>query len=208
MLWRCPCLWSHRQGASTFLLMQLKSLTVQTLGSHAEPLTSPPCQIAVHCPRVSWVAGYMSTCHWCCHHVPSLMKVAPVGWCECCLAICPYLFLFSLCLSVACRVLFIRLCSLKASHWYLFCLLIYSLTCLFTILSDFCSFFIVGLQCSVNFYCIAKWCSHTYIYILFLTLSTCLFFFFSSFVFFRATPAAYGGSQARGQIGAAAASLH
>ena len=130
MLWRCPCLWLHRQGASTFLLMQLKSLTVQTLGSHAEPLLFPPCQIAAHCPRVSWVAGYMCTCHRCCHHVPSLMKVAPVGWCECCLAICPYLFLFSLCLSVACRVLFIRLCSLKASHWYLFCLLIYSLTCL------------------------------------------------------------------------------
>ena len=33
-----------------------------------------------------------------------------------------------------------------------------------------------------------------------------LFFFF--FCLFRAAPAAYGGSQARGQIGAVAASLH
>ena len=33
------------------------------------------------------------------------------------------------------------------------------------------------------------------------------FFFFLSFVFFRATPAAYGGSQDRGLIGAVAASL-
>ena len=32
-------------------------------------------------------------------------------------------------------------------------------------------------------------------------------YFFGSFVFFRAAPAAYGGSQARGRIGAVAASL-
>ena len=30
----------------------------------------------------------------------------------------------------------------------------------------------------------------------------------SSFFFFRTTPAAYGGAQARGQVGAAAAGLH
>ena len=35
-----------------------------------------------------------------------------------------------------------------------------------------------------------------------------LFFFFLSFCHFGAAPAAYGGSQARGQIGAVAASLH
>ena len=33
-------------------------------------------------------------------------------------------------------------------------------------------------------------------------------FLFFSFLVFRATPAAYGGSQARGQIGAVAAGLH
>ena len=33
------------------------------------------------------------------------------------------------------------------------------------------------------------------------------FFFFSSFVLFRAIPVAYGGSQARGLIGAVAADL-
>ena len=34
------------------------------------------------------------------------------------------------------------------------------------------------------------------------------FLFFSFFVFFRAAPATYGGSQARGPIGAVAAGLH
>ena len=34
-----------------------------------------------------------------------------------------------------------------------------------------------------------------------------LFFFFFFFVFSRAAPAAYGGSQARGQIGAVAAGI-
>ena len=34
------------------------------------------------------------------------------------------------------------------------------------------------------------------------------FFFFLSFCLFRATPTAYGGSQARGQMGAIAAGLH
>ena len=34
------------------------------------------------------------------------------------------------------------------------------------------------------------------------------FFFFLSFVFSRAVPSAYGGSQARGLIGAVAAGLH
>ena len=33
-------------------------------------------------------------------------------------------------------------------------------------------------------------------------------FFFLSFSLFKATPAAYGGSQTRGQIGAVVASLH
>ena len=33
-------------------------------------------------------------------------------------------------------------------------------------------------------------------------------FFFFFFFFFRAAPAAYGGSQARGRIGAAAVGLH
>ena len=36
---------------------------------------------------------------------------------------------------------------------------------------------------------------------------TCLVFFIYLFLLFRAAPAAYGGSQARGRIGAAAASL-
>ena len=36
----------------------------------------------------------------------------------------------------------------------------------------------------------------------------CLFLSFSLSFFFRAAPAAHGGSQARGQIGATAASLH
>ena len=35
-----------------------------------------------------------------------------------------------------------------------------------------------------------------------------LFFFFHLFAFPRVAPAAYGGSQARGQIGAVAACLH
>ena len=35
-----------------------------------------------------------------------------------------------------------------------------------------------------------------------------LFFFFFFFCLFRAAPAAYGGSQARGPIGAPAAGLH
>ena len=35
-----------------------------------------------------------------------------------------------------------------------------------------------------------------------------LFFFFFLVLFFRAAPTAYGSSQARGQIGAAAAGLH
>ena len=35
-----------------------------------------------------------------------------------------------------------------------------------------------------------------------------LFIFISFFVFFRAIPAAYGGSQARGPIGAVASGLH
>ena len=35
-----------------------------------------------------------------------------------------------------------------------------------------------------------------------------LFFFFGLFFFLKAAPAAYGGSQARGRIGAVAASLH
>ena len=35
-----------------------------------------------------------------------------------------------------------------------------------------------------------------------------LLLFFFSFCLFRATPEAYGGSQAKGRIGAAAASLH
>ena len=34
------------------------------------------------------------------------------------------------------------------------------------------------------------------------------FFFFFFFPFFRATPTAYGSSQARGQLGATAAGLH
>ena len=38
-------------------------------------------------------------------------------------------------------------------------------------------------------------------------LSLSLFFFFF-FLVFRATPATYGGSQARGRLGAAAAGLH
>ena len=41
---------------------------------------------------------------------------------------------------------------------------------------------------------------------LFMYLFICLFFLV--FCLFRATPAAYGGSQARGPIGATAASLH
>ena len=45
---------------------------------------------------------------------------------------------------------------------------------------SFCKWFlffsiIVGLQCPLNFYCIAKWPSHTYVYILFLTLSSIMF---------------------------------
>ena len=35
-----------------------------------------------------------------------------------------------------------------------------------------------------------------------------LFSFFGLFVYFRASPTAYGGSQARGPIGAVAAGLH
>ena len=40
------------------------------------------------------------------------------------------------------------------------------------------------------------------------TTSFCFLFFFGLSVFSRATPAACGGSQARGQIGDAAAGLH
>ena len=39
-------------------------------------------------------------------------------------------------------------------------------------------------------------------------ISICVFFFFFFFWLFRATPAVYGTSQARGQIGASAASLY
>ena len=41
-----------------------------------------------------------------------------------------------------------------------------------------------------------------------LSASSSTFFFFCLFVFSRATPTAYGGSQARGLIGAVAAGLH
>ena len=42
----------------------------------------------------------------------------------------------------------------------------------------------------------------------FLSLSLSLFFFLVFFAFSRAAPSAYGGSQARGRIGALAAGLH
>ena len=45
--------------------------------------------------------------------------------------------------------------------------------CLFFFLKMIFIFSIIaGLQCSVNFYCTAKWPSHTHTYILFLTLSS------------------------------------
>ena len=63
--------------------------------------------------------------------------------------------------------------------------------------------------CSVSFCCTTVWPSHTYthihthahIYILFF-----FFFYFCSF-FFRAAPAAYGSSQAKGLIGTITAGL-
>jgi len=61
---------------------------------------------------------------------------------------------------------------------------------------------IVGLQCSVNFLLSSKVTQshiHTYIH------SSFPFF---SFLLFRAVPAAYGSSQARGPIRASAAGLH
>lgn len=51
-LWLYSCLWSHRQRASAFLIMQLQSLTTQALGSHPEHLTSHAARllcIAIEC---------------------------------------------------------------------------------------------------------------------------------------------------------------
>ena len=45
-------------------------------------------------------------------------------------------------------------------------------------------------------------------YKIFFFLTSFFFFFFFFFCIFRAAPAAYGGSQARGLIGAVAAGLH
>ena len=88
---------------------------------------------------------------------------------------------------------------------------------------------IVGLRCSVNFLLYSKWPSHTYIHSFFFShyppscsiqvqisfssrkvfLNHGLRWFLFCFVFlFRAAPAAYRSSQARGWIGAAPAGLH
>ena len=64
-----------------------------------------------------------------------------------------------------------------------------------------------SFMCIFTIYIIKKKQCPT-LYIL-LDLVCFLFFIFSFFfVFFRATPAGYGGSQARGPIGAVAAGLH
>lgn len=120
--------WSHRQGTSAFLIMQLRRPTTQALGSHSEGLTSRPARLlcaALGChgqqgPRTPALAA-VTTC--------------PLWWTLLDHFPFPFSLLF---MSVCCiQSAFYQISSslLKACHQYLFSFLIciYSILCLFLV---------------------------------------------------------------------------
>ena len=76
----------------------------------------------------------------------------------------------------------------------------------------------VDLQCFIKFCCTAQWPNHTHFPVLYnriplpihskYNLLFIYLFYFFTFLLFRAAPAAYGESQARGRTAAVAAGLH